>query len=102
MAHLSASKSTTRKLRHITSVHIHIPLAKTWSQDHIQLQGELANVSRESSYYIDGGGEEREGREEGKENSNHSNSHKHWEEQVAASAHVCTPGTVLGTGGRDE
>ena len=43
-----------------------------------------------------------EGREEGKENSNHSNSHKHWEEQVAASAHVCTPGTVLGTGGRDE
>ena len=51
---------------------------------------------------IDGGGEEREGREEEKENGNHSNSHKHWEEQVAASAHVYTPGTVLGTGGRDE
>lgn len=42
------------------------------------------------------------GREEGKENSNHSNSHEHWEEQVAASAHVYTPGTVLGTRGRCE
>lgn len=51
---------------------------------------------------IDGGGEEREGREEEKENSNHRNSYKHWEKQVAASAHVCTSGSVLGTGGSDE
>ena len=100
MAHLFASKSTTQKLKHITSAHI--PLAKTWSQDHIQRQGELGNVSRESSCYYRWRRRRKRSEGGGKREQQPQQQPQRWEKQVAASAHVCTPDTVLGTGGRDE
>lgn len=81
-------------VEHITFVRI--PLARTCSHNHIQLQGKLGNVPSESSYYY----RIRKKRKWGRKGEQQRQTGRSKEQPLPY--FLCVAGTVLGTGDRNE